>query len=350
MKDAANERLVSVALDLGGMIQIGPRRIAVAELKGLLDAVATTGSVQGVAERLGLSYRAAWARLQECEAAAGRPLVKKTRGHGTGLTPAGMALHEALSRAASALEDSLARETRALGQSVAAVLAQAPRQLTFAVSHDLLLMEALSRRALSDAAVVGSGEALTRLAHGRADAAGFHCGPIDLAQAGPRFVDLMSDPGFVVRPLFMREQGLLLARGNPLGIAGLADLANRRARYVNRQPGSGTRIWFDQMLRDAGIGPSEIAGYELEEFTHYAVAAVIASGAADAGLAARSAAERFGLEFLPLGWETYYLASIATLPEAALAELIADVTAQASKTPGYRVPPQTEHLGASRPL
>jgi molybdate transport repressor ModE-like protein len=338
MKQAADAAPMSVVLDLGGTIRIGPRRIAVAELKGLLEAVATTGSVQGVAEWLGLSYRAAWARLKECEAAAGRPLVKKTRGHGTGLTEAGQALHEALGRASSALGSALARETRALSRSIADVLAQGARPLAFAVSHDLLLMEALVRLGHSDAAVVGSGEALTRLAQGRADAAGFHCGPREPARAGSPFAELMKNPAFMVRPLFMREQGLLLARGNPMGISSLADLAGRRVRYVNRQSGSGTRIWFDQMLAEAGLRASEVAGYELEEFTHYAVAAVIASGAADAGLAARSAAERFGLEFVPVGWETYYLASIATLPEDALDDLVAEVSVEASKTAGYRAP------------
>ena len=339
MKKTSDAASVSVALHLGGAIRIGGQRIAIAELKDLLDAVMATGSVQGVAEWQGLSYRAAWARLKECEAAAGRPLVKKIRGHGTGLTDVGRALHEALARAASALEAPLARETRALSRSIAGVLAEGTQQLTFAVSHDLLFMEALSRLGLSDVAVVGSGEALTRLVQGRADAAGFHFGPVEPAEAGPPFADIMKNPGFVVRPLFLREQGLLLARGNPLGVAGLADLAGGRVRYVNRQPGSGTRIWFDQMLADAGLKPADIAGYELEEFTHYAVAAVIASGAADAGLAARSGAERFGLEFLPLGWETYYLASIASLPEDALDELVAELSASAAATPGYRTSP-----------
>jgi molybdate transport repressor ModE-like protein len=339
MRNIADASSIAVALGLGGTISVGPQRIAVAEVTTMLGAIATTGTLGGVAETLGLSYRAAWERLKECEAAFGKPLVRKTRGHGSALTDAGRAVHDALSRAQASLDEPLARESRALRHLIDAALSEATPDLAFAVSHDLLLTDALGRCGYPHAAVVGSGEAIGRLVAGRVDVAGFHCGPMALDQAGPPFVELAQNSAFVVRPLFMREQGLLLASGNPLRIQTLKDLADRRARYVNRQAGSGTRIWFDHMLADAGLGPADIAGYELEEFTHHAVAAVIASGAADAGLAARSAAERFGLEFLHSGWETYYIATAATLAAEALESLIAEVEGLVSRTTGYRPAP-----------
>lgn len=338
MNSSANEPELSVKLGLGGTIQLGGRRISVNEAMVLLDAIAETGSVQGVATALGLSYRAAWDRLRALEASLERQVVRKTRGHGSALTETGRALREALSVAAAGMEAALARETRSLQLRLSDLLATGARRPTFAVSHDLLLMEALAAWDGAEVAVVGSAEAAARLVDGRADAAGFHCGTLEPAAAGSPFAELVGDPGFVVRPLFAREQGLLLAPGNPMRIAAIADLAARGARYVNRQPGSGTRVWFDRLLAEAGLRGADISGYGLEEFTHQAVAAVIASGAADAGLGARAAAERFGLAFVPVGWETYHLATSASLPEAAIAGLVRQVARKASETTGYRVP------------
>ncbi|MDE2852745.1 MAG: molybdopterin biosynthesis protein [Chloroflexota bacterium] len=103
-----------------------------------------------------------------------------------------------------------------------------------------------------------------------------------------------------------REQGLILPAGNPLGIASVADL--RRARYVNRQRGAGTRVLFDHLLAQHEISPAEIAGYEHEEYTHLAVAAAVADGIGDCGMGLRSAAEAMGLDFIGITWERFDLA------------------------------------------
>ena len=81
-----------------------------------------------------------------------------------------------------------------------------------------------------------------------------------------------------------RHQGLFVARGNPLGVRGLADLARPNVRFVNRQAGSGTRMLLEMMLAKAGIASAAIAGFNSAEFTHSAVAAYIASGMADVGI------------------------------------------------------------------
>jgi putative molybdopterin biosynthesis protein len=100
-----------------------------------------------------------------------------------------------------------------------------------------------------------------------------------------------------------REQGLLVKPGNPLGITTLDDLP--RVRYVNRQRGAGTRLLLDFELKKRGITPESIPGYELEEYTHLAVAVAVASGLADCGLGVRQAAIALGLDFVPVGWERY---------------------------------------------
>jgi len=104
-----------------------------------------------------------------------------------------------------------------------------------------------------------------------------------------------------------REQGILVARGNPKALSGLNDLAEAGIRFVNRQPGSGTRVLLDHELKKHGLDPISIAGYEREEFTHMAVGVAIASGLADAGLGVRAAATALGLDFLPLAEEEYDL-------------------------------------------
>lgn len=342
MTNPSDDARPIVDLGLGGTIRIGGERVAVAEAVSVLNAIAETGSVQGVAAELGLSYRAAWERLRALEAALGRQLVQKTRGHGSVLTETGLTLRTALSDAAASLSGPLARETRALQARLGAAFGGAAPRLAVAASHDPLLVEACAEWGEGDVSIAGSEHAVARLVGGQADAAGFHCGVLALAEAGAPFAELADDPAIVVRPLFEREQGLMLGTGNPLGIERLADLVTARARYVNRQKGAGTRLWFDRLLAAEGIPASDIQGYATEEFTHQAVAAVIAYGAADAGLGVRSAAERFGLGFLPIGWEVYHLAAHASLPQAALDRLAALVAERVGRTKGYRLPAASE--------
>lgn len=100
-----------------------------------------------------------------------------------------------------------------------------------------------------------------------------------------------------------RIQGLMVAKGNPLGIKGVEDLT--RVKYVNRQRGAGTRVLLDYKLKQAGISPSDIDGYDAEAATHMAVAAQVASGEADCGMGVYSAAHAMGLDFIPVGDEEY---------------------------------------------
>ena len=102
-----------------------------------------------------------------------------------------------------------------------------------------------------------------------------------------------------------RMQGLVTSAGNPKEINGLSDLSRPGLRYVNRQGGSGTRILLDYQLEKLGITPDMINGYTREEITHSGVAAQIAAGSADTGLAIMSAARLFGLDFIPVAEECY---------------------------------------------
>ena len=99
----------------------------------------------------------------------------------------------------------------------------------------------------------------------------------------------------------------MLQKGNPLGIAGFADIARRGLRYVNRQKGSGTRVLTDYLCGRYGVDRDAIYGYEREELTHNAVAVQIAGDSADAGMGIYSAAKLYDLDFLPICTEEYDL-------------------------------------------
>ena len=107
--------------------------------------------------------------------------------------------------------------------------------------------------------------------------------------------------------LVHRQQGFMVVPGNPKGIRDVEDLVRARIEFVNRQRGSGTRVLLDYALKEKGIDPSAIRGYEREEYTHTQVAATVKSGAADVGLGVLSAARALGLDFIPWRQERYDL-------------------------------------------
>ena len=107
--------------------------------------------------------------------------------------------------------------------------------------------------------------------------------------------------------LVLRDQGLIVARGNPKGIGGINDLTRDDIAFVNRQAGSGTRVLLDYKLEQLGVNPESIKGYGHEEFTHMAVAVDVLSGAADCGLGIFAAARALDLDFIPIEQEQYDL-------------------------------------------
>jgi putative molybdopterin biosynthesis protein len=107
--------------------------------------------------------------------------------------------------------------------------------------------------------------------------------------------------------LVHREQGLIVQHKNPKGLKSLVDLFQKDISFINRQKGSGTRILLDHELRGLSIDPIQIKGYEKEEFTHMAVASLVASGVADAGLGILPAAKAMNLDFIPVTKERYDL-------------------------------------------
>ncbi len=145
----------------------------------------------------------------------------------------------------------------------------------------------------------------------------------------------------VLVTLTRREQGLIVRRGNPKGIASVEDLTRPDVTYVNRQRGAGTRVLLDYLLAQAGIEAPAIRGYEREEVTHLAVAVAVATGLADCGMGVRAAAVALGLDFVPVAWERYELAIPRRFWESALLSPLRAVLADArfreavAAMPGY---------------
>ena len=216
-------------------------------------------------------------------------------------------------------------------------IARIERTLLAVGSHDVALDVLSGRLAAHDvdlvSAHVGSIAGLVALRERSAHLAGTHV--LDPATGAYNDVAVRrygpSEPVALVR-LAEREQGLLVAPGNPLGIASLSGVADVRARYVNRQPDAGTRILLDALLAREGIAAARINGYDRVEFSHLAVGQLVANGSADAGLAIRAAARAFGLDFIPVAWEPYELALPASsLGEPRIARLIATLRDPAAR-------------------
>ena len=155
---------------------------------------------------------------------------------------------------------------------------------------------------------VGSLGGLLALKRGEAHFAGSHLLDEESGEYNLPYVKrLLGDQAVVVVNMVYRQQGLIVAKGNPKGISGLTDLLRRDISFINRQRGAGTRVLLDFKLKELGVDPAKITGYDRIEVTHLAVASAVAAGTADAGLGIMAAARALDLDFIPLLKERYDL-------------------------------------------
>jgi molybdate transport repressor ModE-like protein len=314
-----------------------------ATLLGLLLAIQEHGSIAGAARETGLSYRYAWGLLRQAEDLFGEPLLDTGRGRGTVLTALAQKLVWADRRIAARLSptlESLASELEAELGKVRA-LSNRLRTIRIDASHGFAvaaLTGYLDRPGPAAALPIElryrtSTDAVAALARGECDLAGFHVPEGEFEERTARWYLRWLDPErHCLVNLAGRQQGLLVAPGNPHAVGGLADLARPELRFVNRQAGSGTRMLLEMMLERAGIAPEAVNGWNSAEFTHSAVAAYIASGMADVGIGMRTAAEQFKLGFIPLVRERYFFAlRTAALEDGLMSRLLAVL-----REPGYQ--------------
>ena len=333
----------------------------------LLTAVHEHGSIQHAAKALGASYRHIWGALKRWEAVMGEPLITWAQGQPARLTPFADRLLWAERRARTRLTPHIEALRAELEHVLAQALDGSQHVLTLFASHDLALPQLRDLAAAAhglhiELRFAGSVDALAALAQGRCRVAGFHVPP--LAGGSPQFSAAMKPllkPGLhKLIGCLRRTQGLLVRPGNPLGIRGLADLASlpgRELRFVNRQPGSGTRLLIDHLLAEQGIAPSTIRGHDgPTEDSHVAVAAAVAGGVADVGPGIEAAAQPFGLDFIPLIAEDYYLVCLKdALEHPAVLKLRAALESAAwaralTGLPGYQPARSGEVLSLTQAL
>ena len=180
----------------------------------------------------------------------------------------------------------------------------------FAGSHDLALEDmavSLARHLTMLSMPVGSLDGLVDLRQGLCQLSGAHLLDPNGEYNTPFVRHLFPDRDVRLITLAERTQGLMLAPGNPRSITALDDLQRPNVRFVNRNPGSGTRLWLDAEFKRRGIRIDRVRGYDRDVKTHTEAASLVRSDRADCALGLQAAAARHGLAFIPLFEERYDL-------------------------------------------
>jgi molybdate transport repressor ModE-like protein len=315
------------------------------------------GSLSRACQHSGASYRHAWDLVRQGEALFGSPLMVMARGKGSQLTPLGEKLVWADRRISARLTPALETLASELETEIEQILGPVSGQLRMHASHGFAvekLCEQLAQVATPvELKYCNSQQALAGLHEGACDVAGFHV-PLGEYEAHVvahygRWFDVRLHTLIHVAT---RRQGLMVARGNPRKIYDVRDLTRLGVRFINRLPGSGTRLLLDLMLQSAHIDPAQVNGYEQGEYTHAAVAAYVASGMADAGFGVETPARKFNLDFIPLHSERYFLlCQTATLDTPQVRSMLAalrsaEFAGAVNALPGY----EALRAGEAEPL
>jgi len=338
-------------------------------LMDLLQAVRASGSISAAAKTLGLSYRHVWGELKRWEQTLGHGLIVWDKGQPARLTEFGDKLLWAERQAQARLAPQIEALRADLARAFAVAFDDQAHVLTFYASHDDALVALREHAAEApgpgprlhlhlDIRFTGSVDAIQALNEGRCIMAGFHTRqqPEPGSLAERTYKPLLQPGQHKLIGFATRTQGLIVARGNPLRLHSLADVARRQARFVNRALGSGTRVLCDELLAQAALTPGDLPGYERAEPSHTAVAQAVAADAADAGLGIELAARSRGLDFVPLLQEDYVLVCLKSAldqpPVTALRQLLASPAWQArlAALPGYTPARSGEVLPLSKVL
>jgi putative molybdopterin biosynthesis protein len=316
----------------------------------LLAALLEAGSIRHAALVLGTSYRHVWGALRKWEETLGEPLVSWSQGRRARPTPFAQKLLWAERRARTRMQPHI----EALRADLARVLADARDErhqlLAVRASHDIALP--LLQKHVAEAANLhldigfqGSVDALRALNDRQCLVAGFHVPA--LQGAAPVFAKALKP---LLKPALhkliacsRRMQGLMVRKEHAERIRTFPDLVRQRLRFVNRQPGSGTRMLVDHLMHEHSISPRSLSGgVEHVEHTHVAVGLCVASGVVDAGVGVEAAALQFGLHFVPLVEENYFLACLDSNVRDLAIQRLRDVLAGAAwreilaNLPGYQ--------------
>lgn len=281
----------------------------------MLEAVQTLGSLKKATDKIQVSYRFAWGLLNKWENRLGQPLVILERGRGAKLSPIGEKLMHANRHLSATFSPELDNYSTQFKREFESLLDDSRGNgFNIFASHGLAigtLRDLINQQSdvQLDLHFHGSLDSLRALRNRECHIAGFHIPEGELGkQIMADYLELISDESHQLIYVIKRNQGLMMAKGNPKNIEGIPSLTQADVTFINRQADSGTRLLLDQLLKTENISGQQIKGYQHEEFTHMAVAAMVASGAADVGFGIAPMADKFNLDFLPQVWEHYCLA------------------------------------------
>jgi putative molybdopterin biosynthesis protein len=341
-------------------IRAGEEREFEFQLIELLAELDASAKLTQAAERAGISYRHAWNLIADWERFFGAPLVVKQRGRGTKLSALGKRLLLAGRRAQARLAPELANLASEFARSLNETLSEALPTLVIQASHDFAIAGLRDLAADSGISVdlqyKGSFDALAALRRGECDVAGFHVPMGGLGTLmSQRYAEGLPLSTHRLVSFVTRTQGLMVRPGNPKAITKVADLCRPGVRMLNRQRGSGTRALLEFMISTEGLDRARMQGYDDEEITHAAVAALIAGHQADVGFGVEAAAAQYHLDFVPVCTERYLLAcrtedvnspAMATLLEQLRGPRFRELVAS---LPGYDAPDAGAILASFEP-
>jgi putative molybdopterin biosynthesis protein len=316
----------------------------------LLAAIVDGGSIRHAAGLLHVSYRYVWDALRKWEALLGKPLVTWSQGRPAKPTPFAHRLLWLERRARTRVQSHLEALRCDLESVIADALDERQLVLTVLASHDIAL-SVLQRHASEDSdfnfelAFAGSVHALQALNDRQCLVAGFH---VPALQAAPPLFFRALNP--VLKPnqhrvigCCRRMQGLILRSELADRVHTFRDVVQHDLRFVNRQVGSGTRMLVEHLMHEHSIAPTRWPHYaDHVENTHVAVGLCVASGVADVGIGIEAAALQFGLHFVPLVEEDYFLACMHDALEHPAVQRLREVLAGPRwaqilrSLPGYR--------------
>jgi putative molybdopterin biosynthesis protein len=316
----------------------------------LLAAIVDGGSIRHAARLLGASYRYVWDALRKWEGLLGKPLITWSQGQPAKPTQFARRLLWLERRARTRMQPHLEALRSDLKSVMAGALNERQLVLTVSASHDIAL--AVLQRHASEAddfhvelSFAGSVHALHALNDRQCLVAGFHV-PV-LPAAAPVFLralkPLLKPSAHKVIGCSRRTQGLILPAELAVRVRTFRDVVENDLRFVNRQVGSGTRMLVEHLMQEHSIAPASWPRYaDHVENTHVAVGLCVASGVADVGIGIEAAALQFGLHFVPLVEEDYFLACAHDDLEHPAVRRLRDVLAGPawaqilSSLPGYR--------------
>jgi len=282
-------------------------------LMDTLQSVREAGSIAAAAKSMQLSYRHVWGELKRWEQTLGQPLILWEKGQSARLSEFADKLLWAERQAQARLAPQIRALQAELEKTFSVAFDPEHHVLPIFASHDDALVQLREHAAMRslhlDLRFCGSVDAIRALNEGRCIMAGFHAPsqPDSHSLVASTYKPLLKTGLHKLIGFATRQQGLMVQPGNPLNLLELRHLLNPGVRFVNRSPGTGTRLLLDQWLSAAALNAQDIVGYIREEPSHAAVAASIAAGQADVGLGIGSAAQAQGLDFVPLEQEDYWL-------------------------------------------